>query len=158
YALRFRDGTIRVYRIADDQEIAHFQARGDREFPAFGFSPDGRYLATSERPEGVVTVWDIDRRAVALNLPGLQWVRFSPDSRRVFVDREGELLRVYDLATGQPLPQFRPTVPAKLCNFGPDGSRLAGVYDRTCRILDAETGRLVRSIPLPAHGVWVAWS
>ena len=31
YALRFRDGTISVRRVADDQEIARFKARGDRD-------------------------------------------------------------------------------------------------------------------------------
>ena len=41
YALRFRDGTILVRRVADDQEIARFSAQGDREFFVFGFSPDG---------------------------------------------------------------------------------------------------------------------
>ena len=46
YALRFRDGTISVRRVADDREIARFQARGDRDVFIFDFSPDGRYLAT----------------------------------------------------------------------------------------------------------------
>ena len=50
YALRFRDGTISVRRVADDQEIARFQARGDREICVFAFSPDGRYLATTHTP------------------------------------------------------------------------------------------------------------
>ena len=65
YALRFRDGTIQVRRVADDEEIARFQARGDRDIWVFGFSPDGRYLATTHCPGLALTVWDIDRRAVA---------------------------------------------------------------------------------------------
>ena len=51
YALRFRDGTISVRRFADDREIARFPARGDRDIWIFGFSPDGRYLATTHVPE-----------------------------------------------------------------------------------------------------------
>jgi WD40 repeat protein len=160
YAFRFRDGTIRVRRITDDQEIARFQvgARSGIESRVFRISPDGRYLATCDLREDIVTVWDIDRRAVALNLPGLTWVQFSPDSRRIVVDRDGELLLVYDLASGQPLRRFHATAPAKGCVFRHDGTQIAGVYDRTCRVLDAESGRLVREFPLRAGTDWVAWS
>ena len=70
YALRFRDGTISVRRVADDQEIARFQARGDRDIFVFGFSPDGRYLATTHFPGYALTVWDVDQRTVAVNDPG----------------------------------------------------------------------------------------
>ena len=70
YALRFRDGTIQVRRVADDEEVARFHARGDREVAVFGFSPDGRYLATTHYPGYALTVWDIDRGSVVLNDPG----------------------------------------------------------------------------------------
>ena len=70
YALRFRDGTIRVRRVADDGEIAHFEARGDRDIFVFGFSPDGRYLATTHYPGFALTVWDIDQQAIAVDDPG----------------------------------------------------------------------------------------
>ena len=104
YALRFRDGTISVRRVADDEEIARFQARGDREIWVFGFSPDGRYLATTHFPGGALTVWDIERRTVAVEDPGPHLVaaRFSPDSRRIAVAHEDGELLVYDLATGRP--------------------------------------------------------
>ena len=89
YALRFRDGTIGVRRVADDEEVARFHAQGDREVAVFGFSPDGRYLATSHYPSYALTVWDIARRADVLNVPGpVSWrhaTRFSPDSRRIAV-------------------------------------------------------------------------
>ena len=86
YALRFRDGTIQVRRVADDAEIARFQARGDREIFVFGFSPDGRYLATTHFPGFALTVWDIDRRHGRRERPGPSrrgGPRFSPDSRRI---------------------------------------------------------------------------
>ncbi len=99
YAIRLRDGTILVRRMSDDQEIARFTALGDREIWSFAFSPDGRYLATPQPPSGVLTVWDIERHAVALNVPGDRWPRFSPDSQRIAVEHEGKTL-VYDLAAG----------------------------------------------------------
>ena len=70
YALRFRDGTIQVRRVADDEEIARFSARGDREFFVFGFSPDGRYLATTHSPGFALTVWDIEQRHGLPERPG----------------------------------------------------------------------------------------
>jgi len=159
YALRFRNGTISIRRVADDTEIARFQAGSDfADSRYFRFSPDGHYLANCNNPVHVVTVWDVDRRAVALKLPDRTLVRFSPDSRRVFVDNDGDRLLVYDLTSGQALPRWHATVAARFCVFRPDGKELAGVYDRTCRILDAETGSLIRSFPLPSVGDQVAWS
>ena len=70
YALRFRDGTIQVRRVADDQEVARFHARGDREVVVFRFSPDGRYLATNHYPDYGVTVWDVERGSVAIDDAG----------------------------------------------------------------------------------------
>ena len=70
YALRFKDGTIRVRRVADDEEVARFHARGDRDVEVFGFSPDGRYLATNHYPGYALTVWDIARRADRPERPG----------------------------------------------------------------------------------------
>ena len=43
YALRFKDGTIRVRRVADDEDVASFHARGDRGVEVFAFQP-GRPL------------------------------------------------------------------------------------------------------------------
>jgi serine/threonine protein kinase len=74
YAFRFRDGTISVRRFADDQEIAHFQARGERDIWVFGFSPDSRYLATKHVPGFALTVWDIEKQKI---LSARQLVRRS---------------------------------------------------------------------------------
>ncbi len=163
YALRFKDGTIRVRRVADDEEVARFHARGDRGVEVFGFSPDGRYLATNHHPGYDLTVWDIARHAVALNVPGpVSWLhatRFSPDSGRIAVALDdGE--RLYDLATGQTRQTWRGPTPAHDLEFRGDGARIAVLYEGatpTCQIRDTE-GRLVRSIDLPIPGDWVAWS
>jgi serine/threonine protein kinase/WD40 repeat protein len=168
YAFRFRDGTISVRRIADDQGIARFQARGDRDIVVFGFSPDGRYLATIHRPDGDLTVWDIDRRAVALDDHGpvATWdgiAKFSPDSRRIAVTHASGELLVCQLATGQ--PSWRSSVPRPgALAFHPDGTQIAVVCrdqsNQFCQVLQADTGRPVRSIPLlPSLDIWeLAWS
>ena len=154
YAVRFRDGTISVRRIADDAEIARFEARGDRGIFVFGFSPDGRYLATTHFPKFALTVWDIDRRVVGVNDPGPVHggaARFSPDSRRLALVNGSRELLVYDLATGRPSGRWSVPGLGGLA-FRPDGAQIAVIDNEpnhpTCRILEAETGRLVQSIPL----------
>jgi eukaryotic-like serine/threonine-protein kinase len=163
HALRFHDGTISVRRVADDQEIAHFQARGDRDIWVFRFSPDGRYLATTQSPGFALTVWDIDRGVVVVNDPrpvhGGAAI-FSPDSRRLALVNGSRELLVYDLATGRPSGRWSVPVLGGLA-FRPDGAQIA-VTDHeskppTCRIIDAATFRLIQSIQLPTNGT-VDWS
>jgi serine/threonine protein kinase/WD40 repeat protein len=155
YALRFRDGTILVRSVADDEEVARFSAQGDREIDVFGFSPDGRYLATIHMPSRALTVWDIDRRAVAVNEPGPisgGGAEFSPDSRRIAVGRQDGGLLVYDLATGTPCRRW-PGLSLWGPVFSADGTQIA-IYEHVdknyaIRIVHAESGRLVRSFALP---------
>ncbi len=163
YAFRFRDGTILVRRVADDGEIARFQARGDREIFVFGFSPDGRYLATNHFPGYALTVWDIDQRAVTMNDEGpVVWdaANFSPDSGRIaLIHWNGDLL-VYDLATRRQTGLWRMPNSQHLA-FGPDGTQIAVTQNEpgnpNCRILESATGRLVRSIKLPSIGATATW-
>ena len=166
YALRFRDGTIRVRRVADDHEVDRFQALGDRDIGVFSLSPDGRHLATTS---GVLVVRDIDRHAFSLdgsNQSGpvayRRVAKFTPDSRRFGVGHDNKQVVVYDLTTGQASwRHVLPAVPRDLA-FRSDGTEIAVLYSEqahsTCRILEARSGRVLRSIPLPATEETVAWS
>jgi serine/threonine protein kinase/WD40 repeat protein len=159
YALRFRDGRISVRRVADGQEIAAFSARGDRDV-GISFSPDGRYLATNHFPGGGATVWDVDRRIVAVGDPEpipVAW-RFSPDSRSIAMALRGELA-VYDLASGR--PNWRWPGNCSHLAFGTDGSQIAAIDNHgklpTARILDAGSGRELRVFPIRTTADDVAW-
>ncbi len=162
YALRFHDGTISVRRVADDQEVASFQAQVDSDNWIFRFSPDGRYLAASHSSDFALTVWDVDRRAVAVEDPGRIWraARFSPDSRRIAAAHDDGDLLVYNLATGRRGRRW-PGKASRLA-FRPDGAQIAVIDNEpkppTCRILEGETGQLVRTFPLRAAADDVAWS
>jgi len=163
YAIRRRGGAVTVHSLSDDQEIARFTAQGDREVFVFALSPDGRYLASRDHPSGAVVVWDVDQGAVSLRDPGpvSSWsARFSPDSHRIAVARVDGSLLVYNLGSGRPRSTWRGPAPAHDLAYRPDGKQLAVVYPSNppaCRILDAETGQLLRSIQLPGAGA-VAWS
>jgi serine/threonine protein kinase/WD40 repeat protein len=162
-AFRFRDGTISVRRVDDDQEVARFRATVDRTSVFFGFSPDGRYLASTEEPGSALTVWDIDRGAVAVNDPGPvpDPATFSPDSRRLALINQSRTFLVYDLATGRPTAPPGVQTPGRLA-FHPDGSQVAVIDNEsnpaTCRILELQTGGLLRTIHLRFASAEIAWS
>jgi len=69
YALRFADGTVEVMTVDLDMVVARFEARGERDVFVFGFSPDGRYLATTHFPGQALTVWDVENDGNLLQPP-----------------------------------------------------------------------------------------
>ena len=162
YAVRFRNGTIEVRRVADDEEVARFNAPGDREIYVFSFSPDGRYLATTEHPGFALTVWDIEQHTKKVNDPGQAFpAKFSPDSRQIaLAHADGEVI-VYDLATRHSSQLRRGPGLARDLAFRPDGARIAVSCEEerpSCQIIEAGSGKLLLSIQLPTRGESVAWS
>ncbi len=159
YALRLRDRIVVVRRFDDDQEIARFTAKDDREIFPLRFSPDARYLASLE--DGVILVWDVDRKELVWTSPDdcKPWVAtFSPDSRRIATLKDNTVL-LHDLTTRQVLSW---TGPAELqaVVYRPDGKQIAVLYSgnpSTCQILDAESLQPVRSFSVSSGGP-LAWS
>jgi WD40 repeat protein len=164
YAFRFRDGTIKVRRVDDDVEIAHFKARGDREIWMFRFSPNGRYLATTDFPGFALTVWDVENSGVVLSDQGpVLWgaVNFSSDSRRLALTRNDGNLLVYNLPDSRQ-PSRWPMPYSGHPAFRPDGTQIAILFTEPgkpcCKIVEAESGRVLRPITLPSNPAMVAWS
>ncbi len=101
---------------------------------------------------------------VCLNDPGSVTgysAKFSPDSRRIALAHlDGELL-VYDLATHRASRCRRGPGPARDLAYRSDGAQIAVIYPEkppSCQIIEADSGKLLRSIVLPALGESVAWS
>jgi serine/threonine protein kinase/WD40 repeat protein/tetratricopeptide (TPR) repeat protein len=164
YALRFRDGTVQVRRVADDQEIARFQARGDREIAIHDFSPDGRYLATSHQPGASLTVWDIEKQVACVSDPGPvngHSISFSRDSRTFALVKDYRDLLIFDLAAGQPIRRWAQSKLGEPA-FRPDGAQIAvngwASVPPACWIFESATGRLVQTIALPTAPTGIAWS
>jgi eukaryotic-like serine/threonine-protein kinase len=165
YALYFRNGTVKVCRVVDDAEVDRFEVQTPRGYDVFRFSPDGRYLALVRGAGRALTVRDVDCRTFALHDPGPVGGtagRFSPDSLRLALCRADGTTLIYDLATGRQGGLWGGPASARDLAFSADGAQIAVVHGEPgkscCRILDSRTGRLVRSITLPAPGVGVAWS
>jgi serine/threonine protein kinase/WD40 repeat protein/Flp pilus assembly protein TadD len=163
YALRFRTGTIQVHDAANGQQIARFADGGDHGVWAFCFSPDGRYLASTQDPSLALTVWDVEQNAPVRKLPNarVSALRFSPDSRRLAMSLEEGAILAYDLVTGQ--PAWRRPVPASRdLAFRSDGKEIAVISrvpdEGSCQVLETESGWLVRSFPLLAGPARINWS
>jgi serine/threonine protein kinase/WD40 repeat protein/Flp pilus assembly protein TadD len=163
YALRLRGGTVLVGRVADEQEITRFKAPMDHGIYVFTFSRDGRYLAATHNPGSALVVWDIDQSKAVVRFEGPVSegaVDFSPDSRQIALARRNGEILVYDLATGEPTRRWVGP-PVTYLSFRADGTQIAEISGRpakTCRIVESDSGRLVRSIAIGAVGAGVTWS
>jgi eukaryotic-like serine/threonine-protein kinase len=164
YALRLWSGTILVRRVADDREIARFETGRFRDSGVFCFSPDGRYLATTQFRTGVLTVWDVDRNSVAAS--GLGPVagtaaQFSPDSRRIALAHSSGDVLIHEIENPGRSRRgwsFKGTV--QHLAFRGDGRQIAVTTKESkpvCHILEVDSGQVVRTIPMRSNSS-VAWS
>lgn len=109
------------------------------------YSRDGRRLITGSY-DGTVRIWDPESgqelRVLARSQNTVEALDLSPDGRRIVV-ADGEVARIYNLATGQSEHTLRGhSGPVWGVSFTPDGGRLATTgKDRTLRMWDARSGQ-----------------
>jgi WD40 repeat protein/DNA-binding SARP family transcriptional activator len=175
------DGTrIVTADVAATAKVWEVGASGDAEWmnlPAEGnwfgdvaFTPDGRWLLGSA-PDGKVGVWDAttgeEVRVLAghdpvpnYGTPGVATIAVSPDGRLAATGGRDDAVKVWTLATGELVYSFEGHRGGQFhwleeVVFSADGSLLATAsQDGTSRILEAATGRELRSVPHAS----TAWS
>ena len=100
------------------------------------FSGDGRYLASADRENGTVTLWDAatgdELRTLKGHQKGVSCVAFTPDGRLLATSSGFDgTVRLWDTTTGheQQCLIRKPTYRPYRLAFSPDGHRLAAILN-----------------------------
>jgi hypothetical protein len=140
------DGLAKVWDVSRGVEIGSLSGHTGT-VTGVAFSPDGQTLATSSI-DGQIKLWDVASLSelATLATPGRALgVRFSPDGRLLASSHEpaqgavetatgdlvynpeqdGTEIRVWDVATRQPIRSLRPVYPHSALAFSPSGDLLA---------------------------------
>lgn len=135
-------------------------------------SPDGQMLVTYGVSLGELRwlrVWNMEsgkllQHHTGLDLPMVPVFRpsescaaiaFSPDSRTLAIGRRGEGLAIYEVERHRLRQELK--TPAGACArvaFLPDGQQLLTWGDKTMRVWELGTGKMLRSFSVPTVNCW----
>jgi WD40 repeat protein/class 3 adenylate cyclase len=138
------DKTIRLWDAFSGKELGTV----DSESPAWGlaFSPNGRWLVSSDDEDDSLIVWDADTLERRGELRGhtddIQDLAFGPDGKVVTGSWDGTA-KIWDLESGRELATLRGHAGAVMgVAVSPNGALVAtGSLDGTAKLWDAATGR-----------------
>jgi WD40 repeat protein len=156
------DGKVRLWSLPEARVLKTFAARSNKRlFTSIDRSPDGRLAAATCAADGAVQIWDLEsgeERTVAgddgaqgpwLDLGergGIWAARFAPNGAGLLA-LGGNDARLIDLATRRIIVRYSPHGIVASADVSPDGSRIVtGSWDRTAKIWDAATGRVVAKL------------
>ena len=126
----------------------------------FGWSPDGKYLATADYI-GLLNIWDVangERKASLNGCPPFahcQSISWSPDGKHIAAGTDRGTVMIWEVASGTRVRSLMGGgAVASLVDWNPDGRRLAsGEDDGTISIWDGRTGKKLSSLVGPAGPV-----
>ncbi len=158
YAYSDEQGTIRVCKLSDGQEISSFDGPG---VPAIElqFSPDSRFLAAGYSSR--IQVWELLERSVRMQLvDAFQGFDWTTDSRQLVVGRRDKSIGVYALPAGT--EQKRLAVGRTPLRLAIDPSGLLVAFSAqthpSVQIRELASGRLVAELAAKDLLEPVAWA
>ncbi|HWY88884.1 MAG TPA: serine/threonine-protein kinase, partial [Gemmataceae bacterium] len=168
YAVGNAAGTVSIRRVSDDGEISRVPNLGAKGPASPAFSPDGEFLTVSYG-DGQLRVWSLASSSVVFEAREGWLIQFTPDSksitmielttgappyRLVFYDpHSGQSVRAISLGT-----DLSSNSPVRV-RFNPQGRSFARSSEDQTNVLvmDAESGRTLKTLPHPAGVLSVAW-
>jgi WD40 repeat protein len=151
-AIAGNEGEVQLWETATGRPLAR-ALRHPGPIHAVAFSPDGTKLVTGGH-DGLARVWNTHPSRAVPPLRSLERVAvITADGSRCLVRDEGDALRLYDTASGQPCGESLPLPRgARGVALGPDGRTLAiSGPGNTARLWDAVTAKPI-SEPLSHVG------
>jgi WD40 repeat protein len=152
-------GPLTVWEVATGRKVFRF---GQKEpMRAVAYSPDGRWLASTDVDRMTLCLWDAQTHELAVRFAGhtggVLALAFSPDGRRLVSGGEDRTVRVWDVGTGKCQAELHGhTETVCAAAFHPQGKRLATAgFDRAVYLWDVARGEEV--VRLQGHAMYV-WS
>ncbi len=142
-----RQGVVKVWSVADGQEVAVLPKEERSTFFSLQFSPDSKLLATSGM-RGVL-LFDIASRKLLRRIPlAVGWLAFAPDGKTLASGLNA--IHLWDVATGREIaPRPGHDGPVGFLAATPDGGRVASLsaYDTFVHHWDTASGKSVVALP-----------
>ena len=153
-----RDGIAKLWDLASREQL--YAREHSTGITCVAFSPDGRWLVSSTREDGVIVVRDATSGENHQTLRGhsadVNSVAVGPDSTRIVSGGADNTVRLWDRETGRALYVLEGhTAPVFTVAFSPDGIHVAsGSSDRTVRLWNTRTGEHFRTLPGHVHTIY----
>ena len=144
---------IRLWQVADGQQLLNWDGQCPGWTRALAFSPDGKTLISGS-DDKAVKLWDVSTGQCRKTLYGnghtgwILFVAFSPLGDSLASCSEDATVKLWDANTGQCRKTFRGhTSWVSYVAFSPDGQRLASCsVDKTIKLWDINTGQCLKTL------------